>query len=105
MRESYKRCKANGGSAGVDGMTFEDVEIYGVDKFLAEIIEELEDKTYKPQPILRVYIPKANGKTRQSWVKREYYWHLLYPLYVCAKHLRVWKLPVEINLSLLFSLL
>ena len=42
LRESYKRCKANRGSAGVDGMIFKDVEIYGVDKFLAEIIEELE---------------------------------------------------------------
>lgn len=64
LRESYKRCKANRGSAGVDGTTFKDVEIYGVDKFLAEIVEELENRTYKPQPVLRVYIPKANGKTR-----------------------------------------
>jgi group II intron reverse transcriptase/maturase len=64
LREAYKRCKANGGSAGADGITFEDVEAYGVEKFLAEIIEELESKTYEPQPVLRVYIPKANGKTR-----------------------------------------
>ena len=64
LRESYKRCKANRGSAGVDGMTFMDVETYGIDKFLAEIVAELESKTYKPQPVLRVYIPKANGKTR-----------------------------------------
>mgnify|MGYP003542131487 CR=1 FL=1 len=64
LRESYKRCKANRGVAGVDGMTFEDVEVYGVDKFLAEIGEELENRTYKPQPVLRVYIAKANDKTR-----------------------------------------
>jgi len=64
LRESYKRCKANRGSAGVDGMTFKDVEIYGVDKFLSEIVAELESMTYKPQPVLRVHIPKTNGKTR-----------------------------------------
>ncbi|WP_169704229.1 hypothetical protein [Candidatus Kuenenia stuttgartiensis] len=64
LREAYKRCKANGGSAGADGITFEDVESYGVEKFLGEIIEELENKTYEPQPVLRVYIPKTNGKTR-----------------------------------------
>ena len=59
LRESYKRCKANRGSAGVDGMTFMDVETYGIDKFLAEIVAELESKTYKPQPVLRVYIPES----------------------------------------------
>ena len=64
LREAYKRCKANGGSAGADGITFEDVESYGVEKFFGEIIEELENKTYEPQPVLRVYIPKTNGKTR-----------------------------------------
>lgn len=64
LREAYKRCKANDGCAGVDGMTFEDVERYGVDKFLHEIIEELENKSYRPQPVLRVYILKPNGKTR-----------------------------------------
>lgn len=64
LREAYKRCKANKGSSGLDGMSFEDVELYGVDKFLEEIIEELETCSYNPQPVLRVYIPKANGKQR-----------------------------------------
>lgn len=64
LREAYKRCKANGGSAGVDGMRFEDVELYGVDRFLADIKEELESKRYKPQSVLRVLIPKGNGKSR-----------------------------------------
>lgn len=64
LREAYKRCKANGGSAGADGMRFEDVELYGVDRFLTEIREELENKSYRAQPVLRVLIPKGNGKTR-----------------------------------------
>ncbi len=64
LREAYRRCKAKNGCPGVDGVSFKDVEAYGVDKFISEIIEELENKTYKPQAVLRVEIPKANGKTR-----------------------------------------
>ncbi len=64
LREAYRRCKAKNGCPGVDGVSFQDVESYGVDKFISEIIEELENKTYKPQAVLRVEIPKANGKTR-----------------------------------------
>ncbi|MEA3432655.1 MAG: group II intron reverse transcriptase/maturase, partial [candidate division WOR-3 bacterium] len=64
LREAYRLSKAKKGSPGVDGVSFDDIEKYGVDKFISEIIEELEQKTYKPQPVLRVEIPKANGKTR-----------------------------------------
>ena len=64
MRESWRRVKANGGAAGYDGMKLSDVEKYGVEKYLSEIAEELKTKTYKPSPVLRVYIPKANGKLR-----------------------------------------
>ncbi len=65
LREAYKRSKAKKGSPGVDGVSFKDVEAYyGVDKFISEIIEELENRTYKPQAVLRVKIPKANGGTR-----------------------------------------
>ena len=64
LREAYKRCKANKGTAGVDGMYFKDIEKSGVEAFLLEISQELENKTYKPQAVLRVEIPKANGKTR-----------------------------------------
>ena len=64
LREAYRRCKCNHGVCGIDGMSFEDVEEYGVDKFLSEIMEELLNRTYKPSPVLRVYIPKANGKER-----------------------------------------
>lgn len=64
LREAYRRCKANNGSAGVDQISFADVEAQGVDTLLNEITQELESKTYKPQPVLRVEIPKANGKLR-----------------------------------------
>ena len=64
LREAYKRCKANDGCAGVDGVKFSDVEAYGVEKFISEIIDELETKTYKPKAVLRVYISKDNGKQR-----------------------------------------
>ena len=64
LREAYRRCKAKDGCPGVDGVSFKDVESYGVEKFISEIIEELENKTYKPQAVLRVEIEKANGKTR-----------------------------------------
>ncbi|MGE5605700.1 MAG: group II intron reverse transcriptase/maturase [Bacteroidota bacterium] len=64
LKEAYKRVKANGGSPGVDGMTFEAIERDGIETFLANIHEELEKKTYCPSPVLRVYIEKANGKLR-----------------------------------------
>ena len=64
LREAYKRCKANNGCAGVDGITFADVEKTGVDLLISEIIDELETRNYKPQPVLRVMITKENGKER-----------------------------------------
>src|SRR3984893_13374646 len=59
-----KRCKANGGAAGVDNQTFEDIEQYGVERWLEELAQELKSRTYQPQPVRRVYIPKPDGKQR-----------------------------------------
>jgi len=64
LRESYKRVKANGGSSGVDGITFEKIEADGVEKFIEEIKNEIETFSYKPQAVKRVMIPKANGNQR-----------------------------------------
>ena len=64
LTEAYAKCKANAGSPGTDGMTFKDVEEYGRRKFLDELGEELRKRTYKPQPVKRVWIEKENGGKR-----------------------------------------
>lgn len=61
---AHRRCLINGGAAGVDGQTFQDIERYGVRKWLGELAEELRTKTYRPSPVRRVYIPKPDGKQR-----------------------------------------
>lgn len=61
---AFRLVKANAGSSGVDGMTFERVESDGVDKWLSGIRKELRAKTYSPQPVLRVMIPKPGGGQR-----------------------------------------
>jgi group II intron reverse transcriptase/maturase len=61
---AYRCCHGNDGRAGVDGQTFEDIEAYGPVKWVGELAEELRKKTYRPQAVRRVYIPKADGKER-----------------------------------------
>jgi group II intron reverse transcriptase/maturase len=61
---AYECCKANGGAAGVDGQSFEDIEEYGRKRWLDELTQELRSRTYQPQPVRRVYIPKPDGKQR-----------------------------------------
>jgi RNA-directed DNA polymerase len=61
---AYRRCLINGGAAGVDGQTFEDIAAYGQLKWLGELAEELRTKMYRPSPVRRVYIPKPDGKQR-----------------------------------------
>ncbi|MGH8336753.1 MAG: group II intron reverse transcriptase/maturase, partial [Gammaproteobacteria bacterium] len=64
MAHAYARCKTNAGAAGVDGVRFEHIESYGVQRWLGELALELRKETYQPQAIRRVYIPKPNGKLR-----------------------------------------
>lgn len=64
LQESYKRVKASGGSPGIDGEDFSDIEAYGLGKYLEELREEIGKQTYQPQPVKRVWIPKANGSER-----------------------------------------
>src|SRR3989304_5113309 len=64
LQEGYSRVKANGGSPGIDGQNFTDIESYGRDKFLNELGEDLRKRTYKPQAVKRVWIDKTNGGKR-----------------------------------------
>lgn len=63
LNEAYKRVKRNHGSGGVDGMSVEELgEYLAVHK--DEITHAILDGKYRPNPVLRVEIPKENGKTR-----------------------------------------
>jgi hypothetical protein len=61
---AYLRCRSNDGAPGVDGQTFEDIEAYGRDRWLDELTTELGERTYRPDPVRRVFIPKGDGKQR-----------------------------------------
>src|SRR5437763_4207137 len=61
---AYERCQANGGAAGVDNQTFENIEAHSRERWLDELTQELKSRTYQPQPVRRGYIPKPDGKQR-----------------------------------------
>ena len=64
LAHAYAQCRSNKGASGVDGQDFADVEDYGLKQWLGELAFALKEETYRPAPIRRVYIPKANGKLR-----------------------------------------
>jgi len=64
LAHAYAQCRSNKGAPGVDGQDFADVEAYGVQRWLGELALALRQETYRPNPIRRVFIPKANGKLR-----------------------------------------
>src|SRR5262245_60220493 len=61
---AYVQCRSNKGAAGVDGQDVADIEAHGVQRWLGELALALRQETYRPDPIRRVFIPKANGKLR-----------------------------------------
>ena len=62
--EAWRRVQRNRGSAGVDRETLAEIEQYGVERLLTELGAVLRAGTYRPQPVLRRYIPKADGRQR-----------------------------------------
>ena len=64
LAHAYAQCRSNRGAPGVDRQDFAEVEAYGVQKWLGELALALRQETYWPDPIRRVFIPKANGKLR-----------------------------------------
>ena len=61
LAHAYALCRANKGAPGVDGQEFADVEAYGLKRWLGELALALKEERYRPEPIRRVFIPKANG--------------------------------------------
>jgi RNA-directed DNA polymerase len=64
LLHAYRLAYANHGTPRVDGQTFEMMEATGLEEWLFGLREELRTKTYKPQPVLRVLIPKPGGGER-----------------------------------------
>ena len=64
LAHAYELARANKGAPGVDGQTFEAIESEGLERWLNGIREELRHRTYRPQPVRRVKIPKPGGGER-----------------------------------------
>lgn len=64
LREAWRRVARNGGSAGVDGQSIAQIKQEGVERFLQELQQELQEERYNAAAIRRVYIPKGDGRQR-----------------------------------------
>src|SRR4029453_7940971 len=61
---AYRMARDNAGAPGVDGVTFAQIEEWGLEAWLTGLREELVSKTYRPDPVRRVMIPKNGGGER-----------------------------------------
>ena len=70
LLHAYALARANAGAPVVDGLTFKQIEAFGVDAWLAGLREELVSKTYRPDPVRRVMIPKPEAASARSASRR-----------------------------------
>jgi RNA-directed DNA polymerase len=59
LAHAYAQCRSNKGASGVDGQDFADIEAYGVERSLGELMLALRQETYRPDPVRRVFIPNV----------------------------------------------
>lgn len=64
VAHAYALCRSNGGAAGVDGQSFEGIELQGLEAWLGELRQTLRDKSYRAAPVRRVWLDKADGGRR-----------------------------------------
>lgn len=64
LREAYSLARKNNGAPGIDGVTFEQVEADGVESFLQQIQNELDQRTYRPMRVRKKAIPEDGNKIR-----------------------------------------
>ena len=64
LHHAYRLSRAKAGSPGVDGVSFAQIEEEGLEAWLASLREDLVSKTYRPEPVRRVMIPKPDGGER-----------------------------------------
>jgi RNA-directed DNA polymerase len=64
LREAYRLAKENNGAPGIDGVTFDQIESEGLEQYLDRLHQELIERTYCPQRLRKVLIPKGGGGTR-----------------------------------------
>jgi len=64
LKEAYRLVKVSGGSAGIDNVSFKEIEASGLEAYLTELGEQLRTRSYRPDAVKRVWIDKANGGRR-----------------------------------------
>ena len=62
---AYELSRRNNGAGGVDGISYSQIEKYGIERYLMELAKDLQNKTYKPRPLKVVRIPKEDGTMRR----------------------------------------
>ena len=75
LRYAYGLARANAGAPGVDGVSFAEIEEQGLEAWLAGLREDLVAKTYRPDPVRRMLIPKPDGGERPrpcgAWLRHD----------------------------------